>query len=55
MGGQAFRLDAYVEKAVKMLKARREVTAQPGSAGKSEDLKVKLDRIERENPSSRPR
>jgi hypothetical protein len=25
--------------------------AQPGSAGKSEDLKTKLDRIERETPS----
>jgi hypothetical protein len=51
VGGQAFRLDAYVEKAVKMLKAGRIVMACPGSAGKSEDLKARLDLIERETPS----
>jgi len=51
VGGQSFRLDAYVEKAVKMLNAGRGTPAQPGSAGKPEDLKAKLDRIERENPS----
>jgi hypothetical protein len=51
VGGQAFRLDAYVEKAVKMLEVGGRVMAQPGSAGKSEDLKARLDQIEMENPS----
>jgi len=46
VGGQAFRLDAYVEKAVKMLEAGRIVMAQPVSAGKLKDLKARLDRFE---------
>jgi len=51
VGGQTFRLDAYVKAANDMLRIGKKIMARAGSSGKAEALKVEFDRIEDENPS----
>jgi transcriptional regulator with XRE-family HTH domain len=51
VGGQTFRLDAYVKAANDMLRIGKKIMARAGSSGKAEALKAEFDRIERENPS----